>query len=243
MRSVPDHYEKHLGPVYLWMLGDFDAALERSAAELDALGIAPRQNVVAVDLGAGPGLHTIPLARRGYSVTAIDTCPALLEELKSRAGPLSVRTVDANLLAFRDCVQGPIDLVLCMGDTLTHLPDLKSVQRLFDSVAASLAKDGVFAMSFRDYATAPLEGDGRFILVRSDQHRVMTCFLEYAQDTVAVHDLLHETHEGRWQLKISSYPKLRLSPDWVIEDLRSRGFDVRREPASAGMVRIAARQP
>jgi len=240
MTSVLDHYEKHLGPVYLWMIGDFDAALERGAAELDALGIAPRRNAVAVDLGAGPGLHSIPLARRGYAVTAIDSCAELLEELKSRAEPAAVRTVRADLLAFREHVPGPIDAALCMGDTLTHLPDLPSVRRLFDAVAAALAKDGVFAMSFRDYAGAPLEGDRRFILVRSDELRVMTCFLDYADTAVAVHDLLHDKHDGRWQLKVSSYPKLRLSPDWVMEDLSARGLRVRREPASAGMVRIAA---
>ncbi len=51
-------------------------------------------------------------------------------------------------------------------------------------------------MSFRDYAGAPLEGDARFILVRSDEQRVMTCFLDYADRSVAVHDLLHEKHGG-----------------------------------------------
>lgn len=242
MKSVLDHYEKHLGPVYLWMIGDFDAALAKSAAELEVLELAGRRGAAAVDLGSGPGLHTIPLARLGYSVIAIDNCAALLKELERRAHPFAPRAIHADLLAFRDFVREPLAVLLCMGDTLTHLPDLNAVKTLFDAAAASLADDGVFAMSFRDYASAPLEGDRRFIPVRSDERRILTCFLEYGESTVTVHDLLHEHRDDQWGLKISSYPKLRISPDWVMAELAGRGLDARRVPSRGGMVQIAARR-
>jgi hypothetical protein len=46
------------------------------------------------------------------------------------------------------------------------------------------AQGGLFAATFRDYVSAPLQGDARFILVRSDHERLLTCFLEYADTTV-----------------------------------------------------------
>src|SRR5258708_32397250 len=82
--TVVDHYEKHLGPIYTWMVGDVDAAISRSDAELDALALPSTTGGTAVDLGAGFGMHAIPLARRGFSVVAIDSYEPLLKELVSR---------------------------------------------------------------------------------------------------------------------------------------------------------------
>src|SRR5690349_17523077 len=109
-----------------------------------------------------------------------------------------------------------------MGDTLTHLPDPSSVEQLFSAVAESLTQNGMFVATFRDY-TSPLTGQQRFIPVRSDADRILTCFLEYAPGYVDVHDLLHERDGGAWQLRVSAYRKLRLAPAWVSDALRRRG--------------------
>jgi hypothetical protein len=239
---VRDHYEKLLGPVYSWMVGDTDAAMIRADAELEAIGLHANGSGIAVDLGAGFGMHSVPLARRGYRVIAVDSCEPLLSELGSRAGSLAIRAVNANLMEFKSHVAQPAAAILCMGDTLTHLPNTASVEALFTTVSDTLAPGGLFAVTFRDYASAPLKGDGRFILVRSDENRILTCFLEYGEARVQVHDVLHERDGDQWRLRISSYPKLRLSPEWVVTILTSLGFTVRREPGLSGMVRVIAQR-
>src|ERR1700686_4803739 len=108
------------------MIGDVDAATARADAELDDIGLPSNATGTAVDLGAGFGLHSLPLARRGYKVIAIDTYEPLLQELRSRAGALAISTVNADLLDLRSYVAQPADVILCMGDTLTHLPDTAS---------------------------------------------------------------------------------------------------------------------
>jgi 2-polyprenyl-3-methyl-5-hydroxy-6-metoxy-1,4-benzoquinol methylase len=185
-------------------------------------------------------MHSLPLARRGYKVIAIDTYAPLLQELRSRAGSLAIDTINADLLDLRSHVSGPADVILCMGDTLTHLPDAASVDSLFASVAAALSPGGLFVATFRDYVSTPLQGDERFILVRSDEHRILTCFLEYSDKTVLVHDVLHERVAAKWQLRLSSYSKLRLAPESVVKALTSHGFSVRREAGLGGMVRVVA---
>jgi SAM-dependent methyltransferase len=241
--GVADHYERHLGPIYTWMVGDVDAALSRSDAEIDALPLPSKPTGTAVDLGAGFGLHSLPLARRGFKVVAIDSYEPLLQELVSRKGALPIRTVNADLLTFRAHVVEPVDVIVCMGDTLPHLPNHSSVESLLGDVAASLSPGGLFVATFRDYVSTPLQGDGRFIPVRSDERRILTCFLEYAETTVTVHDLLHQLEGGSWRLHVSSYAKLRLAPKWVVEQLSSRGLSVRRDVMPGGMIRIAARAP
>jgi SAM-dependent methyltransferase len=243
MQTAAAHYATHLGPIYSWMLGDTKAALARSAAELDAMQLPPASNGVAVDLGAGLGLHTLALAERGFSVTAIDSCQILLDELRSRCASLPVTAVNADFLEFRSLVKGRPQVILCMGDTLTHVATLSAVESLLSAVADSLAPQGVFATTFRDYATNTLQGDARFILVRADENRILSCFLEYGQQVVTVHDLLNQRENGLWRQRVSSYPKLRLAPEWVSSQLIEHGLKVCRDLLPGGMQRIVATKP
>jgi 2-polyprenyl-3-methyl-5-hydroxy-6-metoxy-1,4-benzoquinol methylase len=241
--TVSEHYARHLGPIYMWMVGESDAAFARSDAQFEDLSLPSKAGATAVDLGAGFGLHAIPLARRGFTVVAIDSYEPLLQELDERAGTLPIRTVNTDLLGFRAYLNAPVDVIVCMGDTLTHLPNHSAVASLFENVAASLDRGGLFVATFRDYESAPLQDDARFILVRSDEERILTCFLEYGDTTVTVHDLLHYREGTSWRLRTSSYPKLRLSPHWVVEQLSSLGLSVIRDTLPRGMIRIAARVP
>jgi 2-polyprenyl-3-methyl-5-hydroxy-6-metoxy-1,4-benzoquinol methylase len=113
--TVNEHYTRHLGPIYTWMVGDIDAAFARGDEELEALSLPSKVGSTAVDLGAGFGLHAIPLARRGFSVVAIDSYQPLLQELIARAGSLPIRTVNTDLLDFRACINAPVDIIVCMG--------------------------------------------------------------------------------------------------------------------------------
>jgi SAM-dependent methyltransferase len=239
MATSETHYRKHLGPVYSWMLGDLDAAFARGAREIDDLPL-PASRGAALDLGAGLGLHALPLAKRGFAVVAIDNCQVLLDELRSRARGLAIAIHLADLLDFRGFLAKQPQVIVCMGDTLTHLAAVSMVESLLEAVASSLAPGGVFAATFRDYATSELKGEQRFILVRGDDTRILTCVLEYQDHQVVVQDLLHEKQNGRWHQAVSSYPKLRLAPEWVVYKLSEQGLEVKRDATASGMVRIVA---
>jgi SAM-dependent methyltransferase len=240
MPSVAEHYERVLSPVYSWMTGGADAAIAAGRSEIDALNLALPAGALVVDLGAGFGMHSIPLARTGARVVAVDTSSQLLAELRRLAGDLPVTTVQDDLLSFRAHLKEKAAAVLCMGDTLTHLPEHTNVDFLVQEVAEALSPGGHFVLSFRDYSE-PLLEDKRFIPVRGDERRILTCFLEFEEDTVVVHDILHERAGDAWETRVSSYRKLRLSPDHVTGSLESFGFDARRENGLRGMVRIVAK--
>jgi hypothetical protein len=128
-----------------------------------------------------------------------------------------------------------------MGDTLTHLPDKQSVESLFADIAEALARGGTFIATFRDYSI-PLVGPRRFIPVRSDSNRIMTCFLEYDEDSVMVYDILNERDGSEWRQRVSAYRKLRLAPAWVASIIEARGLQVRQEQGLAGMTRLIAKR-
>jgi SAM-dependent methyltransferase len=239
MCTVTDHYASHLAPVYVWMAGGMEAALANG--EKDLAGVLNGTGL-AVDLGAGFGMHSLPLARGGHRVIALDTSSLLLQTLKTQAAGLPIQTVEADLLDFRNFVTEPADLIVCMGDTLTHLSSLDDVTRLCEQIAQGLAPSGRFVATFRDYSL-PATGDRRFIPVRSDADRILTCFLEASTDHVDVHDLIHEREGVHWSLKVSSYRKLKLAPARVEATLRTLGLSVRVEPGPRGMVKVSARRP
>jgi len=237
MASVAEHYERILSPVYAWMAGGAEAALAAGKAEIEDLQLELPAGALAVDLGAGFGMHAIPLARMGARVIAVDSSAQLLGELTRLAGDLAIRTVHDDLLSFRSHVSEKPSVIFCMGDTLTHLPEHTHVDFLVQEVVESLARGGRFVLSFRDY-TEPLQDEKRFIPVRSDERRILTCFLEYEEDNVVVHDILHERQGDAWETSVSSYRKLRLTPERVISSLESFGFETRREQGGRGMVRL-----
>jgi SAM-dependent methyltransferase len=221
------------------MCGGVDVALARGDAELDALGVLPHLTHRAVDLGAGFGAHSIPLARRGFEVLAIDSSAELLGELRTLAQDLPVRTVEDDILSFRKHLLDAPEVILCMGDTLTHLGELQAVEFLLAEAAAAIVPGGRLVLSFRDYTTS-LEAERRFIPVKSDADRILTCFLEYEEAHVNVHDLLHERDGAGWRQRVSAYRKLRLSPDWVSITLERVGFEAQRQAGLGGMLRVVA---
>ncbi|MEU9028618.1 class I SAM-dependent methyltransferase [Streptomyces sp. NPDC048383] len=247
MTTVSEHYDRMLAAHYTWMLGSDIHAVARDQAELlRGLGVGPETvGDAAIDLGSGPGPQTLALAHLGFStVTAVDLGQVLLDELVGHADTAgfagTVRTVRANLLDALPHVAGPdtAAAIVCMGDTLTHLPSRADVRSLLDSVACVLRPGGHIVVTFRDL-TGELRGDDRFFPVRSTEDQLLTCFLECVDDdTVMVHDLLHTRSEGKWLLQVGSYPKLRLASDWVSGEARRAGLQVQHAAAGPRGMRV-----
>ncbi len=243
------HYRELLARHYTWMLGgDIEqvAAQDRLVLE-ELIGTpAPADRAVAVDLGCGPGPQTLALADMGFaSVVGVDTSEELLAELSEHA-PLrpAVRTLHADLLEALPEVAAsqPVDVVVCMRDTLLHLADHDAVDRLLARAAAALVAEGTLVLSYRDLTQA-LEGLERFLPVRSDPDRIMLCALDYDEpDRVTVNDLVYTRASQGWELRKSSYPKLRLAPDDLVERIEAAGLSVTHHAQQAGgMWQTAAR--
>ena len=105
MATVREHYDQVLSDVYSWMHGGFEAAIERNIEFINKHQLVPRGSGVAVDLGAGCGFQSIPLAQAGYFVVAIDMDAKLLSELTSHCGELPITSIQDDLINFDDQTQ------------------------------------------------------------------------------------------------------------------------------------------
>lgn len=79
--TVKEHYDNHLGHIYSWMTGDFQTKCNEFRNFLTDNFILPSTNKIAIDLGAGHGLQSIPIAEIGFQVLAVDFNQQLLDEL------------------------------------------------------------------------------------------------------------------------------------------------------------------
>ncbi|MDJ0766016.1 MAG: class I SAM-dependent methyltransferase [Myxococcota bacterium] len=241
MATVQEHYENVLSEVYSWMYGGFSDASQKYREFFASRDIRPTSSGLALDLGAGSGFQSIPLAEVGFRVTAIDLSEELLNECRKNATNHDIRVVRDDLMNFsRHCPEN-VELVVCMTDTILHLETRSSVELLFKRVFQSLEPNGRFALSFRDL-TFELKDTDRFLPVRSDENTIFTCFLEYESDTVKVHDFVYRKSGSNWTLTKSFFRKLRLSPQWVLDRLTQTGFEIEENSTDAGMTCIISRK-
>jgi len=239
MTTSKKHYEQVLSPVYSWMYGGFQAQLEKNLKFFRKYSLSPTRSKIAVDLGAGCGFQSIPLAQLGYDVTSIDLDRSLLSELSAHAGEFPVETIEDDLLRFRKHVGENIELAVCMTDTLLHLESLDDARTLISEVLSALGDGGKFVLTFRDLTRELAELD-RFIPVRSDANIVFTCFLEYEPETVKVHDLVYRRENDDWKFSKSFYRKLRISEEWLTDELFGAGFATVDTRVEMGLVTAVA---
>ena len=241
MAGVCEHYENHLARYYAWISGGFDEKIEENRKFFVDHDIQPIRSGLAFDLGAGCGFQSVPLAQLGFRVVALDLSAKMLAQLKKTAKNLPIETICDDLSNFTNYKSGNGELVVCMGDTLTHLDDFKKVQALLDTVFFSLETGGCLILSFRNLTPELVELD-RFIPVKSNETAIFTCFLEFEKDSVKVHDIIYEKNKGQWVLKKSVFQKLRISPDWTQKYLQEIGFAIEFYDEQNGLIFIIARK-
>lgn len=237
--TVKDHYDNLLAQYYSWMFGDYQAMVNKNKDFFRAHNIVPLKSSRAIDLGCGSGFQSLALADLGFSVLSFDLSAALLEELELHCGSRDIKTVQSDIISFQDYVSDQIEVIACMGDTLTHLESLSKIGNLFREVYKSLEPGGKFCLSFRDM-TEELKGVERIIPVRADENILMTCFLEYKDMYVNVHDVIYNRTQAGWEINKSSYRKIRVGVDWVKQELEEAGFKILFQECINGYVFIIA---
>ena len=224
--TVKEHYDNHLAGFYSWMLGDFDTAKNRFKDYCILNKIKPIESGLAVDLGAGNGIQSIALAEIGFKVSAIDFNDKLLSELGTKINNNPIKIISDNIINLKTILNEQlVDLIVCCGDTISHLDTFDELRSLLQDCYNSLIRKGNLILTFRDYSVE-LKDTQRFIPVRSDADRILTCVIDYSDNKVNVTDLLLEKEDGMWKQKVSSYKKLRITTDLLIDISQTIGFSV-----------------
>ena len=118
------------------IMGDRSEETERVRSYIAAHQPAARS---LLELGCGTGALLAEFAK-SLEVTGVDRSPEMLVIAADRVP--SARLVQADMTSFS--LAARFDVVICMFDTLNHLPDFQSWRALFERVHEHLVDDGLF---------------------------------------------------------------------------------------------------
>ncbi|TGL36860.1 methyltransferase domain-containing protein [Leptospira koniambonensis] len=234
MQTSESHYKNFLAEKYSWMLGDLSSKEKEQLDVFRSFEISPKRNGVAWDLGAGSGIQSIPLEELGFQVLAIDFSDKLLSEIKLRKPDTKIRTKVADIRS-RDLYQGVSpEVLLCMGDTITHLESEKDWDTTVSLWSSFLSTGSKLILGYRDLSYGK-PGDKSIFVVRSEESQIFTCQLQFAQDKVDITDIFHEKTGKGWAVSSSSYNKLILPIDDLIKTISQKNFELKRKDEKNGM--------
>ena len=233
------HYTTFLAGRYAWTAGGEADQVRKNAEFFRDQGIIPGPGHTAIDLGAGCGFQSLPLARAGFTVTAVDFCGTLLDELRQRAGSLPIVTATSDIRNYSSWTGLHPSLIVCMGDTLTHLPSAEDVRDLIRQCASQLKPFGKLVLSYRDYSRE-LAGEVAVIPVRRGDAGIFLCRLAFHCDTVTVRDIMYSCRDGKWVRESGEYTKIRIDPEMLNDILAAAGFAIGYQSTDSGMVTIIA---
>jgi len=196
-------------------------------ARLEALarrhGLTGRR---VLDVGCGTGKSFLPLARRGYRVTACDISPEMLAEAR-RAAPDDVRLVEADMRDLPDL--GRFDLVTCLDDAVNYLLGDDDLTHALGSMARALAPDGLLIFDTNTLRTYRNDYTGAQVVETED---VFVCWRGDGVDegpdgdrrACATIEIFRRTYDGSWERRQSVHRQRHRSRAEVEHALRDAGL-------------------
>jgi SAM-dependent methyltransferase len=184
---------------------------EAEVAELVKLTGTPFRKVL--DFCCGPGRHSIPLARQGAQVTAVDRSPFLLEKARSRAEleKLEIEWVQEDMRSF--VRPGQFDLIINLFTSFGYFGDVEEDLTVLRNVFRSLVPGGFFVIDVvgkeivaRSFAPSSVDKqpDGSVLVqtreITDDWYRIRSrWFLIRGQSVTEAH-FDHALYSGRERL-------------------------------------------
>jgi SAM-dependent methyltransferase len=115
-----------------------------------ARSLGAPKDVAVLDIGAGTGRNTLPLAREGFEIDAIELTPSLAEILRAEVEKekLNVRVFEGDALA--GAVELPerhYKLVFLSEVIASHIRNVDQVRAIFEGAAEALATGGLLVFN------------------------------------------------------------------------------------------------
>ena len=203
MTTVARHYDEHLGPIYSWMLGDFDWRSKGRGQSCARLSPNARP-CTAIDLQRRRRPLLNPLAELGYTMIAVDDCARLIEEQRRWRNTRSNLSTHGIL---------PAALPPSLRTYTLHVATPWRTaspggggSALLRDAAAALAPGGLFVATFpRLCLDTTARRDALHSRPQRREARHRRASSKVSRETVIVHDIVHERRSPlNWKLRVSS---------------------------------------
>jgi SAM-dependent methyltransferase len=153
-----------LAPYYDLIFENWDASMSRQGAALEhliesELGAADPEALPTriLDVACGIGTQALPLAGRGFRVTARDLSPGAIARLRQEAQvrQVVIDTAVADMRNVAATVSAPFDVVMAFDNSIPHLTSDSDVRAALQEFRKVLRRGGLCLCSVRDYDAVP----------------------------------------------------------------------------------------
>ena len=138
---------------------------------LRSLGIRKEDHIL--DAGCATGEVALYLAQHARTVTGFDLDPDLVEIARLKQGERGVENVRFLIGDMNDLdsmfTAGQFRIVLCLGNTLVHLPSTDAINDFFRKVAGILADGGLFIFQILNYEKILDQKTGELPLIDNEK--------------------------------------------------------------------------
>jgi len=131
----------------------YDVVFKMGAAQMELIQSSVLPGKRILDIGCGTGTYSIPLAKLGYQMVALDYDQSMVDKLRTKADALDlqIESFARDMMGLDDLIEDAYDGILCIGNTLPHLKDMDEVETFLKMVNKKLADDGVFIIQTVNY--------------------------------------------------------------------------------------------
>jgi SAM-dependent methyltransferase len=219
--SIYDQWQKQFHPPY-WRY-----ALQRTRSLF-------AQWESALDLACGTGAWSVPVARAGIRVYAVDGSAAMLAELRRKRGRLPIEIIRSPLHRFR--LHELVDGAVCFFDSLNHLTKPQHFYAALRCVFRQLKPGGWFVFDLNNEHSFRDLWRGQFI-THTPQFTVNITSNYDEESGVAKSEVVifRATQAARHTARNGQFVKTRT----VVQERFYPDHEVRRALEAAGFIRIA----
>jgi len=185
-----------------------------------------------LDMACGSGRHSIALAARGAEVIGIDASKSMILAAEKHAENQGVvpKFIVGDMETIRTTVDGPFDLVICLGNSLALVKDIDSLKQVVKDVFNLLKDGGSFVVQVLNFEEIHWSGFRNFPLktgTLSDGQEITFARLfehsDYPFSSTLVMSAFRK-QEGEWTSEVSTQKVLNLKHDKMKSILQETGF-------------------
>ncbi|KXG75004.1 Glycine/sarcosine/dimethylglycine N-methyltransferase [Thermotalea metallivorans] len=137
---------------YEVLSGVYDIVFPRDDETLHFLRKGLRPGSKVLDMACGTGNYSIPLAAEGHKVDGIDLDGAMIQLAKAKGKDVAIRFVQGDMTKIKEIFAGEqYDLIFCIGNSIVHLDNKETIERLIKDAYAMLSDDGKLVLQIINY--------------------------------------------------------------------------------------------
>ncbi len=198
---------------------------EAQRALFESILAAGRLGLVA-DAGCGSGAQLLPFASAGGECVGFDPDPALVARARAKLAPYPrVRVEEGGFSDISRIVSAPADFILCLGNSLVHVPQEEASRFLRDAAGVTTG-EGEILLQILNYERLLLGKVTALPLMHADEGAIefRRGYVWEGDRKVRFQTALRISEGGQPRIVRNDIPLYPIYPDELWEMLERAGF-------------------